>query len=108
MFTLKEIFQIVYCLCGIVPIPDTRGGQMQICGFFPGFQHCELYGSVLHRSLLNQYPLDRPIGGGAGTIGKPNCRPRGVPALASPTVILAAEEQSCILPSVGEYSLTIH
>ncbi len=32
-----------------------------------GFKHCELYGSVLHRSPLNQYPLDRPIGGVAGT-----------------------------------------
>jgi hypothetical protein len=97
MFTVKEIFQIVllYMLYRSY-LHHKRGGQMQICGFFPGLKRCELYVSVLHRSLLNQYPLDRPIGGIAGTIGKPNCRPRGVPTLASPTVTLSAEEQSCI------------
>jgi hypothetical protein len=80
---------------------------MQICGFFPGFKRCELYGSVLHRSLLNQYLLDRPIGGGAGTRENQIVDLVGSQPLASPTVILSAEEQSCILPSVGEYSLTI-
>ncbi len=76
MFTSKEIFQIVLLYNSVYAVsvlsPPQGVDKCKFVVFSPmaGCKRFELYGSVLHRSLLNQHLLDRPIGGVAGTIGK--------------------------------------